>query len=252
MHNMDSLTADLASLGIKNDDIITVHTSLKSIGELDTEKMTGADLVLDSLRYAVRDGLLLVPTHTYDEVQNTLHFDIRRSVPCIGVMPCVAAKRSNAAYDKGDKTVIRSFHPSHSLTAFGRDAREFTACDADTCTAIPMNGCYANILRHSGKILLIGVDLRRCTFIHLIDELRSSDIPFEYRYITATDYDGIVHPRKWCPTRGASYKYEKYRPCLDEADAIRYGKFGDAAAMLVDSVKCFDAIMKFEDEKNKQ
>lgn len=248
MHTFKSLADDLAAIGIKSADLLTIHISLKAVGEIDTSEMSGAHVVISALREAVHNGLLLVPTHTYEELEKTSYFDVMKSVPCIGTLPRIAAEIAAQAYENGDRSIMRSFHPSHSLAAFGRDAADFTACDTDTVTAMPMNGCYGSLYKNGGRILLIGVDLRRCTFMHLADEYLTRDIPFELRDITAVDHSGTAHKRKWCTTRGSSRKYEQRRPCLKEAGALSFGRFGDADTILVDAKKCFDAVVKYETE----
>ena len=56
MFTQSQLTQQIRSLGIKSDDVLTVHTSLKSVGKLDTGEKTGAEVLIDSLRDAVADG----------------------------------------------------------------------------------------------------------------------------------------------------------------------------------------------------
>ena len=50
--------------GIKSDDKITVHASLRSVGDIEN----GADGLIDGIVSYLADGLLLIPTHTWDEV----------------------------------------------------------------------------------------------------------------------------------------------------------------------------------------
>ena len=77
----------------------------------------GADGLIDAMISYLDRGLLLIPTHTWDEVgRDNPFYDVRNSVPCIGTLSVVAFKRTDG---------IRSLHPTHSVVAFGPDAAEY-------------------------------------------------------------------------------------------------------------------------------
>ena len=84
--------------------IITVHTSLKAIGEIEG----GGEALLSALiEYFTQDGgLLCVPTHTW----NKDVYDRREAYTCVGVLTQLAA-----AHPDG----VRTLHPTHSMTVFG-------------------------------------------------------------------------------------------------------------------------------------
>lgn len=99
--------------GIKKDDTVLIHTSMKAIGEVEG----GCDGLIDGFVSYLTDGLFLVPTHTWANVNvKQPIYDVRSTVPCIGALPTVAAFRKDG---------IRSLHPTHSLAAFGSRAAEF-------------------------------------------------------------------------------------------------------------------------------
>lgn len=177
-------------------------------------------------------------------------------MPCIGTLPGVAVRLANEAYDRGDRTCIRSMQVSHSVVAFGKNACEFVACDRDADTRTPMAGCYGHLYRQGGKILLLGVDLSKNTFIHVADEvfdygldprtgkaILPPDCP--YTQVVVTDYDGTVSIRREKRTIGpAAADFVRYEPYLQKAGAVTYGKIGDAASMLIDARKCFDTVIR--------
>lgn len=103
----------LEGCGVRHDDKVTVHCSLKAIGEIEG----GADGLIDAFKEYLCDGLFIVPTHTWDEVDSRHPFyDVKKSVPCIGVLAKVAAFRPDG---------VRSLHPTHSVAAFGKNAAEY-------------------------------------------------------------------------------------------------------------------------------
>lgn len=249
MYSLKDLERDIRALGVEPHDTLTVHTSLKAIGEIDTSEKTGAEVVIDALKNCVSEGLLLVPSHTYANIREVPVFDIRNTMPCIGTLPGVAVQLANKAYDSGDKTCIRSMQLSHSVVAFGKDAYDFVACDRETITRTPMAGCYGGLYKRGGKILLLGVGLNKNTFIHMVNEYLDYDIGGRAHdntgYFTAIDYNGNRHQQKRLGTYDeGSATFVRYENALENAGAITYGKVGDADCMLIDARKCFDVVSK--------
>ena len=251
MHTKESLIADILSLGIKPTDVITAHTSLKAIGRIDDREATGAEVLISALRSCVPEGLLVIPSHTYANILEAPVFDIRRTMPCIGAVPNVAVQLANRAWEREDRTCVRSFHPSHSVVAFGRNARDFVKDDRYAQMPMADNGCYDKLHRLGAKILLIGVGLERNTFIHRIDETfrdtylaEGSIVPLDKYPVTGIDYDGSVHPRlaRNCNQPAPSRCYPQYQQLLEKAGALHFGKIGNADVILCDAKKTFDTV----------
>lgn len=252
MHTKATLVKQLKDFGILPTDLLTVHTSLKAIGKIDDSCCSGAETLIRALCETVHDGILLIPSHTYTIFRltppgETPLYDVRNTMPCIGAVPSQAVCMANKAYDEGDTTCIRSMHPDHSVVAFGKNAVSFVACDSHTTTAVASNGCYAELSRHSGKILLIGVDLTCNTFIHYIDEIMNN-APRPYIEVDTIDYTGHKTRRLTTTTKGASHTYNKYLKALEEGGAVTHGKIGDADAILCDARKIFRIIVSIWDE----
>ena len=75
--------AFLEEAGIKRDDIVTIHCSLRAIGKIEN----GADGLIDAFCEYLHDGLFIVPTHTWDKVwKNSPYYDVRSTVPDIGTL----------------------------------------------------------------------------------------------------------------------------------------------------------------------
>lgn len=244
MFTQKELINDIRTLGIKGDDLLTVHTSLKAIGDIDGQGKSGAETVIEALRSCVSDGILMIPAHTYQNIREVPIFDIRRTMPCIGTMPCVAVEMANKAFDEGDRTCVRSMQVSHSVVAFGKNAYEFVECDRHVNTRTPMAGCYGKLYYEGGKILLLGVDLSRNTYIHAIDEHIDATV-YGATAVTVTDYDGQSWVQEELLTKGpAAATFVRYKDALDAAGAVRYGKIGNAESMVIDARKCFDVVME--------
>lgn len=114
MHTTTSLMKQLQELNLDPHGTILVHSSLKSVGEVDG----GANTVLDVLSEYMKDGLLVLPTHTWAYINaDNPRFSVLDSPSCVGILPELFRKRPD---------VIRSWHPTHSVAALGADAEQFT------------------------------------------------------------------------------------------------------------------------------
>lgn len=246
MYTKSDLIRHIRALGISPTDTVMVHTSLKSIGVIDPEDKTTAEIYLDALRECVPDGLLLIPAHTWAVIQQDgQQFDVRTTRPNIGVVPAVAAKLAAEAVDAGRTDILRSLHPTHSVVAFGRRAAEYIAGDRTATTPAPAQGCFGQLLREQAKILLVGVNQGRNTFFHAVDEYidtpnRLRDMPI---HVTVRDYDGTVTPRiLYRHSHSMSDYFMNYEAYLEQEDAVRFGRIGDALVRVCDAAKCTEAI----------
>lgn len=244
------LIRDIKALGIREDDVVTIHISLKAVGSVEAGDKTGAHTIIDALRSCVPKGLLLIPSHTWSNVRKEPVFDVRNTMPCVGALPGVAVQMANEAYDLGDRTCIRSMHPAHSVVAFGEDALAYTKDDIHACTPMPEFGSYRKLYTHKAKILLIGVPVERTTFIHAVDEYMKPDGISAPYPVTAIDYAGNAMVRQVCNCRPSAKTFGKYQPAMEAAGAISYGKLGQADVMVCDAVKTFDAIAAVWHELN--
>lgn len=245
MFTKNDLISDILAFGVRKDELLTFHTSMKAVGEIETQGSTSADVLIDAFRECIPDGILMIPTHTFRNIrEDGPVFDIRRTMPCIGALPGAAVLRANRAVDSGDPTCIRSLHVSHSIVAIGKNARNFAEADRYSKTRTPMTGSYGKLYNQNGKILLIGVDLSRCTFIHAVDEYLDPAISGTVM-IRVTDYDGIAFDKEVFVTNGpVSACFPRYQESLDKAGAVIYGKIGNAPSMLIDAKKCFEVVVE--------
>lgn len=206
--------------------IVTVHTSLKAIGEIEG----GAKTLLSALieYFAVGDGLLCIPTHTW----NNGILDLRKNDSCIGVLPRVAA---------GDNRGVRTLHPTHSMTVFGEKSRveAFVKDEAFMETATNPKGCYGKLYDEGGYVLLIGVGQEKNTFIHCVEEMlcvknRLTKVKVEHtvihkdgreekRYVNDVFSEGI---------RDVSENFGKFEEPFRCFGAITDGKIGNAKVQL--------------------
>lgn len=233
MYSKEELKSQICQMGIQPGDTVLIHSSMKAIGQVEG----GPDGVLDAFCEYLRDGLFLVPTHTWDDVTPEKPFyDVRTTVPNIGLIPRTAAFRRDG---------IRSLHPTHSLWAHGADAEDYVRNEENATSPTPKGFCWDKVADRGGKILLIGVGNEKNTFIHAIEERvalpdRISKDPYE---ITIIDQQGnsIKHPfyPQYCfKTEDISLFFGIFEKPMVEMGVQTFGRLGDAQVRIVDAMGC--------------
>ncbi|MBO5285683.1 MAG: AAC(3) family N-acetyltransferase [Clostridia bacterium] len=232
MLNKLSLHSFLKSIGIKNTDTVLIHTSYKSLGGFEG----GPDGFLDAFISYLDDGLFIVPTHTWANVnKDNPVYEVDKSIPCIGVVPTIAAFK---------KEMVRSLHPTHSVAVYGKRALDFIKGEELSETPCPKNGVWDRLYKENATILLIGVKLNRNTYMHVFDE--SFNLPNRLSKpfnITVKDKNGVVRTGPFYPHNGAFSEYFiNYYPALEFANAIKYARLGDAIVEVFNVKKGTDLI----------
>lgn len=234
MHTKHSLIEQLEHAEIDKRGTLLMHSSLKSIGEVEG----GADTVLDALTEYMQDGLLVLPTHTWSFINaDNPKFYVETSPSCIGILPELFRKRSG---------VVRSYHPTHSVAALGQDAASFIEGNERLDTPCHRESPWGKLLDRKATIILVGVDLRRNTFIHGIEEWL--DIPgrltdgHEQLYTVLSDGTEIPVPSRRHHGLSWSEHFWKVETLLEEQGAIYRSQLGDANVWVCDTVKLTDIL----------
>lgn len=210
---------------------VLVHTSLKTIGEIDG----GADTLLSALisHFTKDGGLLCIPTHTWTKAV----MDRSKAETCVGVLPNIAATHPNA---------IRSMHPTHSIAVFGdrEKALEFVKGEIQANTPTSPDGSYGNFYKEDGYILLIGVGHDKNTFLHCIEEKLEvpNRLTSEMVERTIIHEDGRVEKRHlyWFDESkipDVSVNFGKFEPAFRYYKCIRDGYIGNAKVQLCSASK---------------
>jgi len=234
MHTKESLMKQLEQMGIDREGTVLVHSSMKSMGHVEG----GADTVLDALTAYMKDGLLVLPTHTWSFINaDNPKFYVDQSPSCVGILPELFRKRAD---------VVRSLHPTHSVAALGRDAVVFTGDDHHFDTPCARGSAWGKLLDRKAAILLVGVDLKRNTFIHGVEEW--VDIPGrltddrEMLYTVLSDGTEISVPsRRHCGLPWSEH-FWKVDEVLEQAGAMYKGQLGDAVVRVCDAAAISDII----------
>ncbi len=237
MYTKNDLKSDLQKMGLLPRDSILVHSSMKSIGEVEGR----ADTVLDAFMEYFSDGLFMMPTHTWGTVKDNEVYDYETS-PCnVGILPELFRQR---------KGVVRSLHPSHSIAAYGKAAEEYIKHDEDARTPCPPDGCFGRLRDIDAKILLLGVGHNRNTYIHSVEEtLALENRLTNLRNVGVKLRDGSVKQikikRHYCTKASdVSATFPKLTDAFEALGAAKRVKFGDADCFLCEARKIYDVSVK--------
>lgn len=229
MHTKESLLNDLRKLKLNPEGTLLVHSSYKSIGEV----AGGPETVLDSLSAFMKDGLLVLPTHTWEYInQENPVFDVENSPSNVGILTEKFRQREN---------VSRSEHPTHSVAALGSDAQTFTEGEYKFDTSCARESVWGKLVDRQADILLLGVDLTKNTFMHGIEEW--IDIPgrmtdtHEDLYSILNSGEKVHVPSRRHQGLSWSDHFWKVEEILLEQGAMEKGTFGDATVRVVDAEK---------------
>lgn len=234
MLNKEDLLIQLSKFK-NNGKPVIVHSSLKSIGEIEG----GADTLIDALKetFAVDGGILCIPTHTW---KNCV-LDLNKVESCLGALPTVAAGRSDG---------VRSKHPTHSMTVFGNADRceKFVSNEKNVDSPTNPDGCYGNIFKENGYVLLIGVGQEKNTCIHCVDEMlgisdRLTEKGINAKIINKDGSEEVRHLRWFDPIiPDVSVNFGKFEPAFRYFDAIEDGFLGNAKVQFCRTDKIKEAM----------
>lgn len=157
--NRAAIARALAALEVEGLDVV-VHADLS--GEVLDE--AGAVATCETLIERVGpNGTIVMPAFTYEE---TLAGESAAPVPFHPDLPVSASIGLIAETFRRLAGVLRSNHPSHSFTAYGRQARTVLSTQRDNNPLGPIK--KLNVMR--GHVVLLGASLRSCAAIHLAEE----------------------------------------------------------------------------------
>jgi len=225
MYTKNDLINNLHALKIDPKAALLVHFSYKAIGEVDGR----GDTVLDAFCEYMKDGLLVVPSHTWRNVgaENPV-MDALYTPTCVGILTELFRKRPN---------VLRSLHPTHSVAALGKDASEFVADEEKIKTPCGKNGVYYKLWEYDAQILLVGVNFTRNTFVHGIEEWDHAEktISADLTDLYVINYEGkrIHTPQYRHCTPLSSNTFTKLEPHALQEGIMTIGRLGNASARLM-------------------
>ena len=207
---LKDIIADLKKRGIKKGDILFVHSSLKRIGFVEGGAQTVIDALLDTIG---QEGTLVIPTYP---LHNTMYelcnmknyvFDYKTTPTGLGAIPAVFLKYKN---------IHRSIHPTHSISAIGRYAKEITESHHIGGKTYGENSPWAKLIEMNGKFLGIGITLGPTTQYHYVEDIMGNDFPIKVK-------TNKVYKLK-CKINRSKYIYVEVQPLDPDVAKTRIDK----------------------------
>lgn len=156
----------LTDLGIKKGDVILMHSSYRSLGDVDGGAKTFFDAFLEVLG---EEGTLILPALSYNRVNfENPCFDKEETPGCVGYLP--------EFFRTSVTGVLRSLHATHSCCAVGKFADEFVKNHEKDTTPVGENSPFTKLPKYNGKILMLGCGTKFNTSMHGVEEL--ADVPY--------------------------------------------------------------------------
>jgi aminoglycoside 3-N-acetyltransferase len=212
------ILSGLRSLGVAAGDLLIVHSSLRSLGHVEG----GADPVARALVDSVSPGgTLFVPTFNYAR----LPYDPATT-------PSLAGAISEAVrLLPGSR---RSLQPTHPWSAVGPAAGEILTAHDERATPFGPDSPVWRLWERDAKVLLLGVDQRANSMIHVAEELLR--LPYLDRTrVTKVVRDGGRIDEVVVRRPGHSGGFNKLDAPLRSASAVREVQIGEAMVRLMQS-----------------
>lgn len=228
MITKQDLIDDLASMGIDPNGTLLVHSSYKKMGDIQGR----ADTVIDALMEYMKDGMLIIPTHTWNNIaiDKETVMEVESTPCCIGIIPELFRNKPG---------VIRTWHPTHSVGIYGKNAARLAEGEELVNTPCGRDSIWGKLLDEKASILLAGVGFTRNTYIHGVEEW--NDVPGRLTkeihdlYVLTPDGKKLHTPQyRHCGELG-SETYWKLEKLMEQFGAMKRGKFGEADTMLCDA-----------------
>ena len=241
MYKKEELLNEIKNIGLNGNETLMIHSSFSSVKNIEG----GAEAFLDCFKECFKNGLLLLPSHTWASIKNDNDvLNKQEANSCVGYLTNVAIK---------DKDFIRSNHPTHSVVAYGMNAIDYIKDDNYAKTPVSPNGSFGK-LKNNGFILFIGAPLSKNTFIHSIEEEMNVDDRFTdhiYTFYT-NDNNKLIKfnmPRHYSTLNPhISDNYEKLLPLMLKRNIAKKVKILDSNSYLVDANKLYKLVCNILDK----
>lgn len=237
----ECLVSGLVQLGLREGDVVLVHSSLTRLGHVEG----GPDTVIDSvLKVVGASGTVLMPAYpvvgdwmTY--VRSDRLFDPRTSPSAFGKITDMFWRRPG---------VVRSLHPTHSVAACGPQAEYLVKDHEKSSTPAGPTSPFRKLIELDGRILHLGSPFFTTSSFHVVEDVVC---PFprqvymeeavRMRYL---DHEGVerammvrIHNPALVPERidnDKALEMEIYNHCR-QAGVVRTGKIGQATVHLLEA-----------------
>ena len=225
MLTLESLTSAFRDLGVQTGDTLLVHSSYKSLGEVDGGPQTVIDALLAALG---TDGTLIMPSFNFD-FNKGKPWDVRSTPSQMGIL---------TEFVRKDPRAKRVFHPIYSFAIIGKHAEMLGSLRYKS--SYERNSVFGKLRDLDGKIMVIGLSYTNSmTFFHHIEQLEGVDYRFLKQFTgEVTDWDGTTKVDTFEMfvrniDKGVITEVNPMGALMEKAGVIKSKKIGEADVKLM-------------------
>jgi aminoglycoside 3-N-acetyltransferase len=237
----------LESLGFRGGATVMVHSSMRAIRR--RAPHLSAEALIRLLQDLVRsDGTLLMPTFPFsgkeaDYANTHTRFSVRHTPSKTGALTEVFRAMPD---------VIRSFHPTHPVAAWGRHALDLVARHHEGST-FGIQSPFYRMKEYEGLVIGLGTRLRNAfTILHVAEDLNpvSRELAFDERPRVMMVDDGVAEIP--CELRimrpGVEREYRRVERILLDEGILRYVRTRGLQCAVTSARAFIERTLKLADE----
>ena len=225
MLTFEKLFEGFRSLGVDAGDTLLVHSSYKSLGEVDG----GPQTVIRALEAALGvEGTLIMPTFNFDFNKGAA-WDVRTTPSKMGVLTELV---------RLDPRARRVFHPFYSFAILGKHAEALGSLRYKS--AYERNSVFGKLRDLDAKIMVIGLSYTNSmTFFHHIEQMEGVDYRFLKQFTgEVTDENGDTYTDTFEMLvrdidKGVVTEVDPMGALMEQAGVIRSARIGEADVKLM-------------------
>ena len=245
----DDLKQSLLNAGIQPDDHLMVHASLSKMGFIEG----GAETVVKVLKETVgEEGTILMPTSPIARLQ----LDYVSDNPLFDVLNTPSAMGNISEVFRISDGVVRSYHPTEPVAAWGAKAYEYIKDHTTKNTPYHWDSPYGKLIQYGGKILYIGVTLDNAgTHLHTLEDALDVGVPVYYSKefkLPVCDYEGnemIVATKVHNPEYSKKRRCDELLPMFLQEGVYSEVMIGKAKTLVFDAKKMFEVMVTAFNER---
>lgn len=234
MLTFENLVEGFRELGVKEGDTLLVHSSYKSLGEVDG----GPQTVIRALEAALgtdKDGTLIMPTFNFD-FNKGVPWDVRKTRSKMGALTEVV---------RTDLRAKRVFHPFYSFAVLGKHAEMLGSLRYKS--SYERNSVFGKLRDLDGKIMVIGLSYNdSMTFFHHIEQMEGVDYRFLKQFTgEVTDENGNTYTDTFEMLvrdidKGVMTMVDPMGALMEEAGIVKIRKIGEADVKLMKANEVYE------------
>ena len=234
MLTFENLVEGFRELGVNEGDTLLVHSSYKSLGEVEG----GAETVVRTLEATLStdaEGTLIMPTFNFD-FNKGVPWDVRKTCSKMGALTEIV---------RMDPRAKRVFHPFYSFAILGKHAEMLGSLRYKS--AYECNSVFGKLRDLDGKIMVIGLSYNdSMTFFHHIEQMEGVDYRFLKQFTgEVTDENGNTYTDTFemlvrDVDKGVMTMVDPMGALMEQAGVIKSAKIGDADVKLMKANEVYE------------